>query len=188
MKRIFLFLSCLISILPIHAQPVGIGTSNPDPNAVLDVFSSDKGMLIPRMDSSKRISMVASKGMLVFDTTTGCTWQYNGLQWVNTLPAAQQNGALAFWNGQNWQALAPGQPGQYLTVQEGSNLPTWSGFRISLDNISTAQVSNINPSTASSGGFIQNDGGLPVLERGVEYKSKPNRGFIYQDQRWFRCW
>jgi hypothetical protein len=174
MKQFILLFVCSVSFLIMHAQPIGIGTTQPDPNAVLDVYSADKGMLIPRMDSSKRMAMNASKGMIVFDTTTGCTWQYNGLQWINTLSAAQQSGALAYWNGQSWQALAPGQPGQYLTVQDGSNLPTWSAFRISLDNISTAQVSNINPTTASTGGFIQNDGGLPVLERGVVWSTSQN--------------
>jgi hypothetical protein len=174
MKRISLFLICLVAFLSMQAQPIGIGTNHPDPNSVLDVYSADKGMLIPRMDSSKRISMVASKGMLVFDTTTGCTWQYDGLQWVNTLPAVQQAGSLALWNGQSWQALSPGEPGQYLTMQAGSNIPVWSSFRISLDNISTAQVSSINPTTASSGGFIQNDGGLPVLERGIVWSTSQN--------------
>lgn len=174
MKQLVLLFVCSVSFFVLYAQPIGIGTTQPDPNAVLDVYSADKGMLIPRMDSSKRMAMTASKGMIVFDTTTGCTWQFNGLQWINTLPAVQQTGSLAFWNGQSWQALAPGQPGQYLTVQDGSNLPGWSSFRIALDNISTAQVSNINPTTASSGGFIQNDGGLPVLERGVVWGTSQN--------------
>lgn len=174
MKQLVLLFVCSVSFFVLYAQPIGIGTTQPDPNAVLDVYSADKGMLIPRMDSSKRMAMTASKGMIVFDTTTGCTWQYNGLQWINTLPAAQQSGALAYWNGQSWQALAPGQAGQYLTIQNGSNLPVWSSIQISLDNIATAQVTNINPTTASTGGSIQNDGGLPVLERGVVWSTSQN--------------
>jgi hypothetical protein len=51
------------------AQSVGVGTDTPDNSALLDVKSSDKGMLVPRMTSAQRraISQPA-KGLLVYQT------------------------------------------------------------------------------------------------------------------------
>ncbi|MBC7447845.1 MAG: hypothetical protein H7330_07275 [Hymenobacteraceae bacterium] len=37
----------------------GIGTATPNPNAALDISASDKGLLIPRMDSAQRAGIVA---------------------------------------------------------------------------------------------------------------------------------
>jgi len=64
----------------VQAQ-VGINEDNtqPDASALLDVKSTTKGMLVPRMTTTQRnlISSPAT-GLLVFDTTTGSFWFYNG--------------------------------------------------------------------------------------------------------------
>ncbi len=53
-----------------------------DASAQLDVSATDKGMLVPRMTSGQR-TVIASPatGLLVFDTTTGGFWFYNGTVW-----------------------------------------------------------------------------------------------------------
>ncbi len=67
----------------IHAQ-VGINSDNSDPDAsaMLDVKSTDRGLLIPRMTSTQRgdISSPAN-GLLVYDTSTSSFWYYN-TEWV----------------------------------------------------------------------------------------------------------
>ena len=72
----------------ISAQAVRINTDNSaaDPSAILDIKSTSKGMLIPRMTSVQRglISAPAS-GLLVYDDTTQSFWFYNGTSWVNLL-------------------------------------------------------------------------------------------------------
>ncbi len=47
-----LLIIVLLSIQSVHAQSVAINTdgSSPNPNAILDVKSGTKGILIPRMD------------------------------------------------------------------------------------------------------------------------------------------
>ncbi len=46
---------------------VGIGTAAPDPKAALDIRATDKGLLIPRMDSVQRVAIVRPPaGLLVF--------------------------------------------------------------------------------------------------------------------------
>jgi len=48
-KTILLFFSIIVT-LSIHAQNVGIGTSNPDASAKLDIDASNAGILIPRVN------------------------------------------------------------------------------------------------------------------------------------------
>lgn len=54
---------------------VGIGTNAPHASAALDIQSTEKGILIPRMTSLQRTSISnAGTGLLVFDNTTGSFW------------------------------------------------------------------------------------------------------------------
>ncbi|MEO1437035.1 MAG: hypothetical protein AAFV80_15955, partial [Bacteroidota bacterium] len=64
---------------------VGINTdnSNPAPSAMLDVQSPDKGILIPRMDSTSRKNIVnPAEGLMVYDTTSNSFWYFD-VTWNN---------------------------------------------------------------------------------------------------------
>jgi len=79
MKSIFLLLGLAFFNLSIYAQ-VGINTDNADPDAsaMLDVKSTNKGLLIPRMTTSQRTTISnPANGLLVFDSTTGSFWFFN---------------------------------------------------------------------------------------------------------------
>ena len=70
MKKKFILLVAIISLQQqLIAQSVGIGTTTPDNSAILDIKSSTKGLLIPRM-SSAAVAAIANpaKGLLVLDT------------------------------------------------------------------------------------------------------------------------
>jgi len=66
---------------------VGIGVSDPDPSAILDVYSHSQGMLIPRMHSAQRLAIPTpwADGLLVFDIDTGCVMAYDSVipAWKN---------------------------------------------------------------------------------------------------------
>jgi len=53
----------------VHAQNVGLGTATPHASAVLDITSTNKGLLIPRMTTAN-IAAVSNpaKGLLVYDS------------------------------------------------------------------------------------------------------------------------
>lgn len=74
-----LFLSTQLS-----AQNVGIGTNNPQVSAMLDVNSTDKGFLPPRMTTIQR-NAIANKvaGLMIFNTSTACVEMYNGESWIS---------------------------------------------------------------------------------------------------------
>ncbi|MBK9338894.1 MAG: hypothetical protein IPM98_21110 [Lewinellaceae bacterium] len=83
---VFCFLALFIYSGGLLAQAVSINTdtSNPDPSAILDVKSTDKGMLVPRMSTGQRTAIATpATGLLVFDTTTGGFWFYNGTAWIS---------------------------------------------------------------------------------------------------------
>ncbi len=81
--KYFIFIAAFILFTAMGsvAQSVGIGTSVPDGSAILDLNSSTKGLLIPRLTTRDRGSLVpAALGLMVFDTDTRSFW-YNDQGW-----------------------------------------------------------------------------------------------------------
>ncbi|MEM6264360.1 MAG: tail fiber domain-containing protein [Bacteroidota bacterium] len=81
MKRIHITLLFLFSTLFLSAQTEGVSINRtgaePDSSAMLDIQSSTKGLLIPRMDSSSRIAISnPAEGLMVYDSTTQSFWYY----------------------------------------------------------------------------------------------------------------
>jgi hypothetical protein len=69
MNRIFISTCCaLLLMLATNGQSVGIGTSQPNASAALDIQSSNKGLLIPRVN----VAAVAApaNGLMVFNTNS----------------------------------------------------------------------------------------------------------------------
>ena len=62
---------------------VGIGTSNPHPSAALEINSSERGLLIPRMTQPQRNAIVSpATGLMIFQTdNTPGFYYYNGSLW-----------------------------------------------------------------------------------------------------------
>lgn len=77
----------LIFIQPDHlmAQSLSVNTdgSTADASAMLDVKSSTKGLLIPRVTSAQRAAIAsAATGLEVYDTDLGQFYYYNGAAWT----------------------------------------------------------------------------------------------------------
>ena len=79
MKTI-LFFSIFIGCIFTNTAQVGIGTTNPDGSSILDITSTDKGILIPRMTQAAR-NLIGSpvNGLLIYQTdNTPGFYYYNG--------------------------------------------------------------------------------------------------------------
>ncbi|TAD83748.1 MAG: hypothetical protein EAY75_14485 [Bacteroidetes bacterium] len=66
-----IFLVCIAFAVPIFtlAQNVGIGTTTPHASAMLDINSTTKGILLPRMDSIQRNAIASpAQGLLIYQT------------------------------------------------------------------------------------------------------------------------
>ncbi|MEL4457262.1 hypothetical protein [Lutimonas vermicola] len=85
MNKLYTFLLCtVIAITSIHAQ-VGVGTSSPDASSALDISSTDKGLLIPRMTTAQRTAITTpANSLMVFDTDTNSQWIYIDGAWVES--------------------------------------------------------------------------------------------------------
>lgn len=77
---------------------VGIGTTNPNPSAVLDISSTNKGVLFPRMTQAQRMGIASpANGLLLFQTDGNSGYYYNkgsnvSPDWVNI------NGGESGWS------------------------------------------------------------------------------------------
>ena len=82
--RFLFFLGIFTLALGAHAQ-IGIGTTIVNPSAELDVVSTTKGLLAPRMTLAQRnLISVPATGLLVFQTdNTPGFYFYNGSSWTS---------------------------------------------------------------------------------------------------------
>lgn len=80
------FLLAIFSFYCLHSfSQVGIGTNTPDASAKLDITSTDKGLLTPRMTASQRGLITSpATGLLIYQTdgTTGF-YYYTGTAWIS---------------------------------------------------------------------------------------------------------
>jgi hypothetical protein len=109
------FMALILFMMPCFAQNVAINEdgSLPDPHAMLDIKSSNKGLLIPRMSAASRTSIVAPpKGLLVYDTDFNAFLYSNG-SWV--IISGDTNYTYS------WQKLATGNNWS-LSGSNGYNL------------------------------------------------------------------
>jgi len=107
-------LVCLMGA--IRAQSVGIGTSNPDPKARLDVSDNQRGILIPRLTTAERNAITNPPRSLLIYNTTCNEYQYYipGTGWVSLLTNVTSGPLTAFpatdiWTGgftAHWSPVA----------------------------------------------------------------------------------
>jgi hypothetical protein len=88
MKKIVVQIFCLAAWLftsPSAAQNVGIGTTSPAYSAALDIQSTSKGLLIPRLTAAQKLAIdTPVNGLLIFQTDIAAGFYfYNGTGWTN---------------------------------------------------------------------------------------------------------
>lgn len=71
----------LVWAVPLHAQ-IGIGTVNPSSNAVLDVNSANKGLMLPRLADTGSVSN-PSAGLMIFNMQAKALAFHDGARWTN---------------------------------------------------------------------------------------------------------
>ena len=83
MKHFFTFLAAVVFTATTYAQ-VGLGTTTPNDSAALDITSTTKGLLIPRMTNAQRLVIASpAAGLQVFvtDFDGGRFMFYDGTEW-----------------------------------------------------------------------------------------------------------
>ncbi len=89
--------TCLLVLATtmIYAQ-VGIGTITPNSKAILDLTSSNKGLLIPRMTASQRTSITSpATGLFVYQTDqVSGFYYYTGTEWKQLANVTSTAGSI----------------------------------------------------------------------------------------------
>jgi hypothetical protein len=156
--------------IQMNAQNVGIGTLTPNNSALLDLQSTSKGLLLPRMTSAQRTSILSpSFGLMVYDTNTLSIWYYNGTAWSNlatggaglTLPysGTANVSTPAFSITNNGTAIEATTTGTTSPAIKGSSSVA-GGFAIfgSSNNATGFGVTGINPTGTAVYGFSASGG------------------------------
>ena len=88
----FVFLVCISFTLKAQDN-VGIGTNTPDASAILEMLSTNKGMLVPRMNTAG-MNLIASpaNSLIIYNTDSMCYFFYRQptSQWVSLCKAGAQ--------------------------------------------------------------------------------------------------
>jgi microcystin-dependent protein len=140
---------------------IGIGTNTPDPASILDISSTTRGLLIPRLSATQLTTLAgmltaAETGMLVTDASTGKLTIWNGQTWSDpanagalsplqisstnqlSLNPGTATGDLITWDGTNWVNMQPAT--QHFTVSADNRQPlTTLNYCISLVGIFPSQ-------------------------------------------------
>lgn len=110
MKKIASLTLFVLSLISVEAQ-IGIGTHTPDASAELDITSTTRGLLVPRMTAFERALIASpSEGLLVYQTDANAGFYfYKGGVWTTLtegtgLPATANNRDHLIWNGSGWAA------------------------------------------------------------------------------------
>ena len=139
MKKLFTLLAAVLLTATTYAQ-IGINNVNPDASAALDITSTTKGLLIPRMTETQRdaISSPAS-GLMIYQTDGSVGfYYYNGSSWA-TLGAATSptynigdvvNDGVVFWLD------STGQHGLVVAFSDVVTSVDWGCNDTDLSNVS----------------------------------------------------
>lgn len=170
MKRIINFCILFISYhLLSDAQSVTInmGTTPAHPSAIFEIFSENKGVLLPRMTASQRQAILSpAPGLLVYQTDgVKGLWYFDGGKWRTEFPG-NQAGEIKYWNGESWVLIPPGQNGQQLTYCNG--VPQWGPCQQETISVLTNAITSLTDTSISVHISVNGPANL-ILESGVCY-------------------
>ncbi|MDA3911408.1 MAG: hypothetical protein PF448_08640 [Bacteroidales bacterium] len=137
MKRFFISLAILLfaGYTAIQAQNQNVSINNdgalPDNSAMLDVSSTTKGLLIPRMTSVQKEAVNnPATGLIVFDTDNNNFWYFDGTQWTSIDGGAGPSGLITDFD---WDDAA-----NLITITENGN-----SWQITVDNEADDLTDNV---------------------------------------------
>ena len=122
MKQFFTLLAAVL-LTAITSAQVGVGTTTPDASSALDITSTTKGLLIPRMLAGDRTAIdTPATGLMVYQTdgTVGF-YYYNGSSWAEVAATSKTYSVNTFYaelGGYVIEINADGTHGLVLAMQD----------------------------------------------------------------------
>ncbi len=130
---------------------IGIGTTTPDTHAVLDITSTQKGVLFPRLTAAQQTTLSgmlgpSEMGMIVIDATTGTQMAWTGSAWNTVAATGPLTAAAPLAVATNNVQLNPGTHVGDLLTWDGANWvntqPAVQHFTVTVDNHQPYLVNN----------------------------------------------
>ena len=163
MKKIIRVLSILfLLITQITNAQVGIGTVNPEISSILDIHSTDKGFLMPRLTTEQRDAISSpATGLLIYNTTTS-NFNFYNLGWkdFNTGLVLPINGGTGIANNNSATLALPGAFATTLTTTgvTGVSLPTTGTlYGTKTGSITSWQLQNSMSNESGTGNVVFSD-------------------------------
>jgi uncharacterized protein (TIGR02145 family) len=108
MKKNILIALQLLSCLVLQAQ-TGIGTPSPDPSSVLELKSTTRGFLPPRMTTNQRNTIVSpATGLMIYNSDKNCLEWYDGTVWYSGCGIQESSGGSAVVSGYSCATASAG--------------------------------------------------------------------------------
>jgi len=165
---IFTCIAALLISACTYAQ-VGVGTTTPDASSMIDISSTNKGMLAPRMTTAQRVAIASpANGLLVYDTTENAFYFYKSSAWTKIDSNVRNNYKLIKSSADLSAELAAGGGTRYLlssntlyeingTITLAQPIELNNAYLIGLDTNDDVLVKiGGNMFTGSTGGSIKN--------------------------------
>ena len=145
-------------------ENVGIGTTTPDASAVLDIQSSNKGLLIPRMTSDQmRTINSPAAGLMVYQTGEKAGFYfYNGKDWKPLTDATEDAKSIAL-DADNWSKNGDAINGSNFI---GSTNDLSLKFRV--NNQNAGSINRIGANTFL--GYVAGNGATGTNNVGIGYE------------------
>jgi trimeric autotransporter adhesin len=185
MKQVVRLLLCLSSFFynAVNAQNVGIGTASPNASAQLDVSSTTKGMLIPRMTSAQRNAIVLpAKGLMVYDNDSSAFAFYNGLGWrffktgISNAEAWSVKGNSGTGDS-SFIGTTDNQPLRFKSYNVPAGLLSFSNTAYGLDALPLFSFASNNNTAMGSNALQKNTDGFQNTAVGFSALQKNTTGF-----------
>lgn len=149
---------------------VGIGTTSPSASAALEISSTSKGLLLPRMTTTQRNSIAQPPaGLVIYNTTTNTVQGYGGssAEWLNT--NATYAGSVAIWNNSpTWQTFTATSSENISSVEAYVQM-TFAGQSTSV--IAKIYSGNYNPNASPAQTPIATSSSTSVTANSYSWKS-----------------
>lgn len=175
---------------------VGVGTNSPHASAVLDITSSTRGFLFPRMTQEQRDSIVSpAVGLQIYNTTSNTVNFYNGTKWVilDFMGSAldKLNGLIA--GDQFFATGADGTAPNFVSVNDTHtlNIPLASGNGVTSGTITKSEydtfMAKVGPATNSGGdisGIFTNLSVNKIKGKEVSAPTAAGQYMVYDGSKW----
>ena len=192
-----LFTFLIVTAFNTNAQ-VGVGTNSPDTSSMLDVQSTTKGFLAPRMTTTERDAIIdPTIGLQIYNITTKTIDSYNGSTWVEgaflPLAGGAMTGSLVLAKGTTVANTAPikftMQAASLTTVEPGTMEYVGHSLQFSqfLKRRGIAMSEDVRITSTTLTNTTTESGVLATVQHGANYlevgKSEETvlRGRIRQD-------